>query len=103
MGIEPTYCCACPAVLFYFRQRDPATTYFYLERVIGIEPTYIAWKAIVLPLNYTRINLFYLAGEGYCSTIAPPSYFYTGGIPSYLILARRKTTLAFITTRKIVL
>ena len=27
-----------------------------MERVIGIEPTLIAWKAIVLPLNYTRGN-----------------------------------------------
>ena len=26
-----------------------------LERVMGIEPTYPAWKAGVLPLNYTRI------------------------------------------------
>lgn len=25
-----------------------------LERVDGIEPTYAAWKAAVLPLNYTR-------------------------------------------------
>ena len=25
-----------------------------LERVMGIEPTYAAWKAAVLPLNYTR-------------------------------------------------
>ena len=25
-----------------------------LERVIGIEPTSSAWKAEVLPLNYTR-------------------------------------------------
>ena len=25
-----------------------------LERVIGIEPTLSAWKAGVLPLNYTR-------------------------------------------------
>jgi hypothetical protein len=25
-----------------------------LERVDGIEPTYSAWKADVLPLNYTR-------------------------------------------------
>ena len=24
------------------------------ERVMGIEPTYPAWKAGVLPLNYTR-------------------------------------------------
>ena len=27
----------------------------YVKRVMGIEPTYLAWKASVLPLNYTRI------------------------------------------------
>ena len=27
-----------------------------VERVMGIEPTYAAWKAAVLPLNYTRIR-----------------------------------------------
>ena len=27
-----------------------------LERVAGIEPAYSAWKADVLPLNYTRPN-----------------------------------------------
>ncbi len=27
-----------------------------MERVMGIEPTHLAWKASVLPLNYTRIN-----------------------------------------------
>ena len=27
-----------------------------LERVMGIEPTQPAWKAGVLPLNYTRIS-----------------------------------------------
>jgi hypothetical protein len=25
-----------------------------VERVEGIEPSYAAWKAAVLPLNYTR-------------------------------------------------
>jgi hypothetical protein len=25
-----------------------------VERVMGIEPTYAAWEAAVLPLNYTR-------------------------------------------------
>ena len=25
-----------------------------MERVMGIEPTYPAWKAGILPLNYTR-------------------------------------------------
>ena len=28
-----------------------------LERVMGIEPTPSAWKAEVLPLNYTRLTL----------------------------------------------
>ena len=28
------------------------------ERVMGIEPTYPAWKAGVLPLNYTRKGLY---------------------------------------------
>ena len=27
-----------------------------MERVTGIEPAYTAWKAVVLPLNYTRAN-----------------------------------------------
>ena len=30
------------------------------ERVMGIEPTYLAWKASVLPLNYTRIYMRYI-------------------------------------------
>ena len=29
----------------------------YVERVMGIEPTYSAWEADVLPLNYTRRHL----------------------------------------------
>ena len=29
------------------------------KRVMGIEPTYLAWKASVLPLNYTRIGFLY--------------------------------------------
>ena len=27
-----------------------------LERVMGIEPTFSAWEADVLPLNYTRLK-----------------------------------------------
>ena len=30
---------------------------FSEKRVMGIEPTYPAWKAGVLPLNYTRMSL----------------------------------------------
>ncbi len=28
-----------------------------MERVMGIEPTLVAWEATVLPLNYTRLIL----------------------------------------------
>jgi hypothetical protein len=28
----------------------------FLERVMGIEPTLSAWKAEILPLNYTRFS-----------------------------------------------
>ena len=33
--------------------------FFILERMKGIEPSYQAWEARILPLNYTRMN-FYL-------------------------------------------
>ena len=33
----------------------PSPASFRLERVMGIEPTSTAWKAEVLPLNYTRL------------------------------------------------
>jgi hypothetical protein len=32
-----------------------------LERVMGIEPTYAAWEAAVLPLNYTRLAVSWLS------------------------------------------
>ena len=32
------------------------------KRVMGIEPTYPAWKAGVLPLNYTRIGIIGVTG-----------------------------------------
>ena len=45
---------------------------FLLERVMGIEPTTSAWKAEVLPLNYTRIlficNIFDAAKRIWTST-----------------------------------
>ena len=31
---------------------------YCMERVMGIEPTRPAWKAGILPLNYTRIECF---------------------------------------------
>ena len=32
-----------------------------IEQVMGIEPTYLAWKASVLPLNYTCIYAIHAA------------------------------------------
>ena len=35
------------------------TLYGLRKRVMGIEPTYPAWKAGVLPLNYTRVLIVF--------------------------------------------
>ena len=35
---------------------DRHMTMVSMERVKGIEPSYEAWEAAVLPLNYTRIS-----------------------------------------------
>ena len=45
-----------------------------MERVKGIEPSYAAWEAAVLPLNYTRVS----SAAGRCNTasdreLLPPS------------------------------
>jgi hypothetical protein len=50
-----------------------------LERVEGIEPSYAAWKAAVLPLNYTRT----VGGSGGIRTHGPltgPLVFKTNAI-----------------------
>ena len=44
-----------------------------LERVMGIEPTSSAWKAKVLPLNYTRCILYQVEGEGFEPSKAEPA------------------------------
>ena len=31
--------------------------HYRMEQVMGIEPTYLAWKASILPLNYTCIMI----------------------------------------------
>ena len=36
-------------------KKGPEGPFLRLERVKGIEPSYAAWEAAVLPLNYTRI------------------------------------------------
>lgn len=39
----------------YKKKRQPAAV-FFVERVKGIEPSYPAWEADVLPMNYTRME-----------------------------------------------
>jgi hypothetical protein len=56
-GLEPpTYCLegSCSIHLSYWRIYFPVYKGETLERVMGIEPTRPAWKAGILPLNYTR-------------------------------------------------
>ena len=66
-----------------------ADLYFNLtQRVMGIEPTPSAWKAEVLPLNYTR-NITWLEGEGFEPSKAKPPDLQSGpfdrsGIPPNL-------------------
>ena len=57
------------------------TVTYLLERVAGIEPASSAWKAEVLPLNYTRVSvelvtillLKMVEGEGFEPSKAEPS------------------------------
>ncbi len=54
-GLEPlAYCLegSCSIQLSYWRTYRCGL--LKVERVKGIEPSYPAWKAGVLPLNYTR-------------------------------------------------
>ena len=41
-------------ILLCRTSRNHFSANIYTKRVMGIEPTYLAWKASVLPLNYTR-------------------------------------------------
>lgn len=55
-GLEPLAHClegSCSIHLSYKRIKKRK-----LERVMGIEPTQPAWKAGILPLNYTRTKAF---------------------------------------------
>ena len=54
------YECRRSLRLAYKKSKSPKRG-FFLERVNGIEPSYAAWEAAVLPLNYTRIGVgFYV-------------------------------------------
>ena len=43
-----------------------------MERVKGIEPSYEAWEAAVLPLNYTRLTRILSPGRAWPATCLSP-------------------------------
>src|SRR5665647_1635220 len=58
-GLEPPThslegCCSIQLSYRPRKWKGGLVTAFQVERVMGIEPTQSAWKAEVLPLNYTR-------------------------------------------------
>ena len=42
------------------QKKDRLTAVFFLERIMGIEPTSTAWEAVVLPMNYIRVAYYYI-------------------------------------------
>jgi hypothetical protein len=63
-------------VLYRLSYVGPSHLCQILERVMGIEPTLSAWKAEVLPLNYTRASTDFtklVEGEGFEPSKAEPS------------------------------
>ena len=69
----------------------PAELQAQVERVMGIEPTRPAWKAGVLPLNYTRVTVrfggapYHITGAARCQAVICP-------VATGQITARRKSS-----------
>ena len=87
-GFEPlTYCLegSCSILLSYQRRCQDHTKFrpVPLEQVMGIEPTLSAWKAEVLPLNYTcaPIDMNYCnISKFYLSTVNLKKFFMVVGL-----------------------
>ena len=55
LNFRPTLTVPLPR---HLQSRHPRLSVLQMERVMGIEPTRPAWKAGILPLNYTRMGQF---------------------------------------------
>ena len=72
---------------------------FNMERVMGIEPTPSAWKAEVLPLNYTR-QIHYLCTKTGVLIPATPFIWWRGEDLNLRRLSRQIYSLIPLTTRE---
>jgi hypothetical protein len=60
---SPQYCCYGNSGAEHPAERASSAPGEILERAKGIEPSYAAWEAAVLPLNYARgVKLFSITG-----------------------------------------
>ena len=66
------------------------TLYLLLERVMGVEPTSSAWKAEVLPLNYTRLSSLLRLFEAYKN----PDSLFSSNRPDFKILCMTLTLVS---------
>ena len=60
-----------PSRRFYMPSQERQPCEARLERVMGIEPTLVAWEATVLPLNYTRARTDSMQGMWRTARTAP--------------------------------
>ncbi len=65
-----------------------------LERVMGVEPTYPAWKAGILPMNYTRMTEYIIAKHS--RFVKPFLYFFQDFTGGFLPVQRDFTPLRVI-------
>ena len=65
-----------------------------MERVMGIEPTWSAWKAEVLPLNYTRIILSPKLSLKPNFIVKLLQSFVSGHLQLYLIKIKKSSTFS---------
>ena len=73
--------------------RNKPETFIIVKRVMGIEPTYPAWKAGVLPLNYTRnASTHYSVTMRYCQVFYKSSFTQRSSSFISIVGSKRATT-----------
>ena len=81
----------------------PAELKAHMERMMGIEPTQPAWKAGVLPLNYTRIGAFFQSANIYYHNTTALSTVFLNFLPldqNLIFIQERRIPLFFSVFRR---